>query len=252
VNELKESRPEGSSERSADLRGLSAVKRALLEKRLRGVGRAAENTLVPRENPGQPGPLSCAQERLWFLHQLAPNSPLYNILVPIRLTGALEATALRKALEGVVARHEALRTRFISQADEPFQIVDPPREVDLREIDLSREPEPDRAGKYQEIVSAEAHLPFDLSHDPMLRALLVKLAPEEHRLILSIHHIVSDGWSTDVLLRELLLLYRAQITHEPPTLEPLPIQYADFAAWQRTHLSGERMEKERAWWGNEL
>ena len=197
-------------------------------------------------------PLSFAQERLWFLDRLDPGRPVYNLPRVLRLAGALDVGALERALEEVVRRHEVLRTRFPEAGGRPVQRIDPAAEVDLPLHDLSALSPVEREAEARRRVDEGVSAPFDLAAGPLFRAALLRLGVEEHVLILCMHHIVSDGWSMGVLFGELAALYAAFARGEPSPLPPLPIQYADFAVWQRRHLSGEVLEREIAWWREEL
>ena len=180
-------------------------------------------------------PLSYPQRRLYFMDRLAPESPTYNISSGYLLRGPLAPAALAAALAEVVRRHEALRTRIVAVAHgEPGQEVGPPpTPAPLPLADLSGLPPERRAAELAALASREAGRGFDLRRDPMLRATLVRLEEAEHAFLFTVHHIASDGWSEGVLRRELSALYAAALAGEPSPLAPLPLQYADFAAWQR-------------------
>ena len=200
---------------------------------------------VPRDRPL---PLSFAQQRLWFLDRLEPGSPIYNIFTGLRLMGRLDVSALQRAVTEVVCRHEAVRSVFAAQDGEPVQIVMPPPEsFPISVIDLSSSPSLAR-----QLVVEEAARPFDLANGPLLRAALVRLAPEEHLALLTMHHIASDGWSMGLLVREITTLYTAFLEGRPSPLPELHIQYADFAAWQRGWLAGEVLDGEIAFWRERL
>ncbi|HEU5180261.1 MAG TPA: condensation domain-containing protein, partial [Candidatus Polarisedimenticolia bacterium] len=228
--------------------GLSPSKRALLERMRKGKpsGEAAAPT-IPRRPEGE-APLSFAQQRLWFIHQIDPKSPAYNVSNALRLRGALDPSALQRCLEEVVRRHDSLRTRFVSREGAPLQVIDPPGSIDLPLADLTRLPAPQREAEAIRLAGEEAGAPFDLETGPLLRSRLLRLDREDHVFLLTMHHIVSDGWSTGVLVREVAALYEAFAAGRPSPLPELPIQYADFAAWQRQALSGERLERELAYW----
>jgi amino acid adenylation domain-containing protein len=190
-------------------------------------------------------PLSFAQQRLWFLETLRPGTPLYNLPQVWRLRGPLSVPALSLALGEVVRRHEALRTVFTTaESGEPLQVVQPAPEgpFPLEVVDVSGLDE----AVAERLLCAEAARPFDLAAGPLFRAVLVRLGAEDHRLLLSMHHIISDGWSMGVLARELSALYRGT------SLPPLPIQYPEFAVWQRRWLSGDVLERQLAWWRERL
>jgi hypothetical protein len=193
-------------------------------------------------------PLSFAQRRLWFLDRLQPNNAFYNISLGIALEGTLDVTALRRTLDALVARHESLRTRFDVEDGEPVQIVSGPVAVPLPVIDLEHLPATDRVPEARRLATDEANAPFDLSTGPVLRARLFRLAPNQHVLVLVIHHIVCDGWSLGVLSRELGELYRGFSSGRPASLPELPVQYADFSVWQRQWMSGPAFAKQLGYW----
>jgi amino acid adenylation domain-containing protein len=197
-------------------------------------------------------PTSFAQQRLWFLAQLEPESPVYNILSAYRLSGPLHVPALEQAISEIVRRHETLRTTFHAADGQPFQRVAPHRPLALPIVDLRGLPEKDNDARALQLVTEEAHRPFDLAQGPLFRATLVQLAEEEHVLLLTMHHIISDGWSKRVLNRELTALYGAFSTGNPSPLPELPIQYADFAVWQRQWLQGEVLERQLSYWRQQL
>lgn len=197
-------------------------------------------------------PLSFAQQRLWFLCQLLPSSPAYNNPVAARLTGRLDVAALQRALDTIVARHEALRTTVAAVDGRPIQVIAEPRPVELTLLDVTAHPHDQREALARRWLDGEARRPFDLTRDLMMRAGLVRLDPEEHIALLILHHIASDGWSMHVLYRELAALYEAFATGVPSPLVALPIQYADFAIWQRRHLEGQRLESLLAYWRGRL
>ncbi|HKY31335.1 MAG TPA: amino acid adenylation domain-containing protein, partial [Candidatus Polarisedimenticolia bacterium] len=233
---------------------LSPSKRALLESLLRGKGRGAPSPrAIPRRaDPASHAPLSFAQQRLWFLHQIDPSSPAYNVPLALRLRGRLDHGVLQRALAEVIRRHDVLRARFpAAEGGLPAQIVEPFARFtleleDLSGLDARKEDEAARRAE------AEACAPFSLERGPVLRARLLRLAPSDHLLLLTLHHIVSDGWSMGVLVRETAALYAAFAAGKPSPLSDLPIQYADFAAWQREFLRGERLERELDHWRRRL
>ncbi|HKH46212.1 MAG TPA: amino acid adenylation domain-containing protein, partial [Thermoanaerobaculia bacterium] len=204
--------------------------------------------LLPRDGEL---PLSYAQQRLWFLDQLEPGSPLYNLAMPVRLEGRLDAAALAGALAAVARRHESLRTTFAASEGRPFQRIAPPAPAHLPVVDLAAIPA--AADAVRELARAEAREPFDLEAGPLFRAALVRLAAEDHLLLLTLHHIVADGWSVGVLIRELLALYAAAAAgNGSAELPELPVQYADFAAWQRRWLDGGALEAQLGYWRHQL
>ncbi len=226
----------------------AALARAVEETRRDADGLAAP-PLVPLPRDGAL-PLSFAQQRLWLLDQLDPGSPAYNLPATVRLEGRLDSSALERALAEICRRHEALRTTFPAPAGEPVQEVGPPQDFVLSRVDLTGLPDP--TGEAGLLVTAEARRPFDLARGPLARVCLVRLRPEEHVLLLTLHHIVADGWSIGVLVREMAALYRAFAAGKPSPLAALPVQYADFARWQREWLRGEVLERGLAYWRGQL
>ncbi|WP_163867352.1 non-ribosomal peptide synthase/polyketide synthase, partial [Myxococcus eversor] len=198
-------------------------------------------------------PLSFAQQRLWFIDQLEPGSTLYNNPFPLRLEGTLDERALRRTFDELVRRHESLRTTFRSEAGQPVQKIHPATFVPVQKVDLSRIDEEDlRTAEAYRLVNEEARRPFDLARGPLLRTLLLKLRPQEHILVLHVHHIVSDGWSLGVFVRELTALYEAFRRGLPSPLPELSIQYADYAVWQRSWLRGDTLKAQVGWWKQQL
>jgi amino acid adenylation domain-containing protein len=189
---------------------------------------------------------------LWFLDRLTPGTGTYNIPSPLRLRGPVEPKVLAAALSLLVRRHETLRTRFAAPDGVPVQIVDPPLPVTLPSVDLSALPETLRQEVAARLTGEETARPFDLGHGPLLRALLLRLAPDEHGLVLTVHHIVSDGWSVRILLSELTELYRAIASGRPEPFPPLPLQYRAYARWQRERLSGREIQRQIAYWRQRL
>jgi amino acid adenylation domain-containing protein len=197
-------------------------------------------------------PLSFAQQRLWFLEQLKQGRSLLNIPAAVRLSGALDVPALHRTLAEIVRRHEALRTAFPAEKGQPRQRIDPFRVPELPVLDLTRLPEAAREREGGRVILAETRRPFDLATGPLLRLALLRTGEGEQLLVLVLHHIVSDGWSVGVMLRELAELYGAFSAGQPSPLPELPIQYADFARWQREWLRGEALEAHLAWWSAHL
>ncbi|ELX07967.1 linear gramicidin synthase subunit C [Janthinobacterium sp. HH01] len=197
-------------------------------------------------------PLSFAQQRLWFIDQLEPGSAFYNIPAAVRLSGALDVAALRRTVNEIVRRHEALRTSFGSADGAPVQVIAPVLELALEAQDLSELPQAEREAKAQWLVQDEAQTPFDLANGPLIRARLLRLSETEHIVLLTVHHIVSDGWSTGVLVQEVAALYAAFVEQRPSPLPELPIQYADFAHWQRQWLSGDVLQRQLDYWQQQL
>ncbi|MEU1423136.1 non-ribosomal peptide synthase/polyketide synthase [Kitasatospora sp. NPDC005751] len=193
----------------------------------------ADPAVVPVAREAAP-PMSYAQQRLWFLEEFAPGGTEYVTALALRLHGALDLGALGAALNALVARHESLRTTFDSVDGRGVQLVHQPREVPLALHDLSELPEPERQSALRGLLADERGRPFDLRRGPLLRVALIRLADGDHVLAITLHHIVTDGWSTSVLLTDLAHLYRAELGSGEDQLPPLPVQYADYAHWQRT------------------
>src|SRR6185369_15696480 len=197
-------------------------------------------------------PLSFAQQRLWFIDQLEPGSATYNIATAVRLAGALDAEALERALSEVVRRHEALRTTFPTVDSLPVQRIAEARRLELTVVDLSGLAEGEREREVGREAQAEGYQPFNLASDPLLRARLLRVSAEEHVVLVTMHHIVSDGWSMGILVRELSALYAAYSSGQESPLAELTIQYGDYAAWQREWLQGEMLERGLAYWREQL
>nr|WP_205522819.1 non-ribosomal peptide synthetase [Myxococcus eversor] len=206
-------------------------------------------TRVPRTDAL---PLSFAQQRLWFLHQLEPGSPFYNMPMPVRVRGQLNVSALRSCFTELVHRHEALRTTFHNVDGQPVQRILPHVDFPLAQVDLRAIPEPQRTEEVRRLTAEDARRPFSLAHGPLLRALLLRLGEQEQVLLLNMHHIVSDGWSMGVLIREVGALYETFSTGQPSSLPELPVQYADYSVWQRSWLQGEALESQLSWWRRQL
>src|SRR3989344_2594028 len=185
---------------------------------------------------GQNAPLSFAQQRLWFLNQLDPGSPAYHLSHAVRMHGPLSATALKQSLDDMVGRHETLRTVFPSSDGTASQKILPQQPFPLEEIDLQALSPSEQEARVQRETAEKARHPFDLENGPLSRGLLMRLAENEHILLLTMHHIISDGWSMGLLFKELSSLYEAHSKGYPPVLAELPVQYADFSKWQRRRL----------------
>ena len=207
---------------------------------------------LERADRGGDLPLSFAQARLWFLEQLQPGSPVYNMPVGLRLLGELSVPALRASLSEVVRRHESLRTTFVAVEGQPFQRILPAVAVSLGVIDLGGLGAREREGELSRLVREHAERPFDLARGPLLRGSLVRLGSAEHAVLLSQHHIVSDGWSTGILVREVVTLYGTFAVGAPSPLAELSIQYPDFAVWQRGWLTGEVLDRQVGYWRERL
>jgi amino acid adenylation domain-containing protein len=255
----------------------SVVELARMIAAVRGGGRSSVPPIARRgepetPSPGRPGaaiasipvgaradratalivPVSFSQRRLWLLAQLDPGSVAYNMPLAVRLHGLLLVPALAGAFQELVRRQGSLRTRFTTVGEEPHQVVDPAGPVALPMIDLSALPPDPRSQAVRGIVAADAALPFDLERGPLFRPRLVAVAPDEHLLLATLHHIVSDGWSMTVFRHEIAALYRAAALGLPTPFPELPIQYTDYAAWQRQRLQGSVLEAELDYWRGRL
>ena len=197
-------------------------------------------------------PLSFAQQRVWFLDQLVPDSPLYNVPQAYRLSGPLDQEALRRALEDIASNHETLRTTFEPQEGVPVQKIHPSPSLALEVVDIFHLPKGKRVEEARRISSEEATRPFDLAQGPLMRAVLLRLGEEDHVLLLTFHHLVYDDWSEAVLWSELAAVYPAHVRGEPHPLKPAEIQYADFSVWQREWLKEAALEPHLDYWRKQL
>ncbi|MEO1134099.1 MAG: condensation domain-containing protein, partial [Cyanobacteria bacterium J06639_1] len=207
--------------------------------------------IAPKPRP-EAIPLSFSQQRLWFVSQLLPDSPAYNMPACVTLTGALDVEALQRSLNEIVRRHETLRTNIREVNGEPCQAIADDLKIDLVTVDFQDHPPEERGDRAEQWILAEAKRPFDIATDALMRVALVELTPRDRILVATMHHIVSDGWSAGVLGRELVALYRAYAAGQPSPLPELPIQYADFATWQRQWLQGEVLEELLSYWQSQL
>ncbi|WP_255316099.1 condensation domain-containing protein, partial [Myxococcus fulvus] len=226
-----------------------------LAERLEALVRGGMTPRIPvlaRSARDEAPPLSFAQQRLWFLDRLEPNSPLYNIAFALTLEGALDVGALERSFQELVRRHESLRTTIRQTEQGAVQHIDPVASVPVSRVDLTGLPPEERAREALRRGTEEEQRPFDLVTGPLLRVTLLKLSEREHVLVLVVHHIVSDGWSMGVLTKELESLYGAYVRGEAATLPELPVQYADYAVWQRERLNGEALEEQLSWWKGQL
>jgi hypothetical protein len=244
--------------RESDLSGrvanLSPAKLELLLRRLAEKESAdgATRPAIPRRRRDADAypPASFSQERLWFINQLEPDSPIYNVPLAVRLSGVLDVAALERALGEVVRRHESLRTTFREEAGKPVQVVASHAPLSVPLVDLSELPEAEREA--QRLAAADARRPFDLSQGPLMRAGVLRLSADEHIALLAMHHIISDAWSMGLLVQEIAALYEAVARGLPTTLPELPIQFADYASWQREYLQGERLDAQLDYWTKQL
>jgi amino acid adenylation domain-containing protein len=239
--------------KEATLSQLSAAKRALLEKRLRGrLTAPSPDQLIQRRAECQSAPLSFAQQRLWFLWQMDPDGYAYNVPAAFRLKGHLDLDALARSFNEIVRRHEALRTSFRLVNEEPRQLISPALVIRIPVEDLQHLPPAARQREAVRRAVQAAQQPFDLERLPLLRVRVLRLDADEHVLLVTMHHIVTDGWSLSVLVRELGALYEAYASGREPHLPSLELQYADYAEWQRGWLRGEVLEEQLGYWRRQL
>src|ERR1051325_1237905 len=233
---------------------LSPAKRELLAKRLRDKGGDGTPTqkITRRPDTGAFPPLSFAQQRLWILDQLEPDNAAYNIYTAIRLNGGLDVDAMKRSFDFILARHEALRTTFAAVDGQPVQVIAPALSMKLPVTDLGGFADDERENEVQRLASEDAQRPFNLSEGPLMRLNLLRLSADEYVLLLTVHHIVFDGWSGEIFIRVISALYDDFSPGRPSPLPPLPIQYADFAVWQREWLQGEVLEQQVAYWKRQL
>ena len=237
---------------SERIAALSPEKLAALMRRLEQENEARDDTIRSVRDRATPCAVSFGQERLWFLDQLFPGSALYNASAGVRIAGTLRLDLLSATLAHIVARHEALRTVFEVVGGRPVQVILPHREISLPEIDLCSLPAPCQEAELARLSAAEIDRPFDLAAGPLLRTTALRLNAEEHAVIFVAHHIVSDGWSMGVLVDEIVAIYAAVVDGRRPVLPELPIQYADFAIWQREQLEGEASGGQMEYWRRQL
>ena len=230
---------------------LSTQRRELIERLLRQKSGQSRHRIAPRERGGSL-PVSYAQERLWFLHELHPGTSMYNFTFTIRFLQAVELEALRKTLDAIVARHEILRTTFPAVDDRPIQLIADPAPLPLEVIDVAGLASDECAARLDRIRARELNRSLDLANGPLLVATIVTGLESGALLFLTMHHIVIDGWSMLILTNELRVLYEAFAAGRPSPLEPLPIQFADYAAWQREWLQGDVLEQQLNFWRGEL
>jgi amino acid adenylation domain-containing protein len=232
---------------------LSAAKRALLEKRLTGRdAESAEHQTIPRRRTHSYAPLSFAQQRLWFLHQLEPDGIAYNMPTALRLTGWLNTDALEWSINEIIRRHESLRTTFRLVDNQPVQIIAEQLTLRIPVVDLQSFPAAGLEAEVVRLATEEAQRPFDIETGPLVRARLLRLNAQEHVLIFTMHHIISDGWSLGVLVNEMAALYKSYVEGRPSPLAELAVQYADFAEWQREWLTKGNLQRQLQYWKEQL
>jgi amino acid adenylation domain-containing protein len=244
---------QGRSEVNERLARLSDGQRTLLEKRLlERRGAAAAAARIPRRDIVSPVPLSYSQELLWLISELESGGVAYNAPAAFRLNGPIDAGALQEALDGLVARHEILRTTYALVDDRPMQLVAPSGSVELRLVDLSDLAEEERKAELLQFLHAESEYPFDLRVDAVLRPFLIRLGPDDHVFFNVMHHVATDGYSRAILHGDLTELYQAALERREPDLPPLQIQYADYAVWHRRWLDGGVLEQQLDHWKTAL
>ncbi|NJM74259.1 MAG: condensation protein [Scytonema sp. RU_4_4] len=230
---------------------LSAAKQAILEKRLRGE-HESDHKQIERVSREIKLPPSFAQQRLWFLHQLDPKSYAYNDYDALLLQGSLNIKALKQSIDEIVRRHEILRTCLQIVNGQPVQIIAPALEIPLPIVDLQHLPDTEQEAEVQRLRLENYQQPFDLAQVPLLRLTLLRLKNREYVLLVTIHHIIFDGWSQGVFIRELSILYEAFSSGQPSPLTEIHIQYADFAAWQQNWLQGKVVDSLLTYWKKQL
>ena len=240
------------SDLGARLAALSPEKRALLERRLRAPDTVSAARRIPRRRDVPRPPLSFAQRRLWFLDQLEPGRSLYNLPLVMRFKSSIDISMIERAINEIIQRHEILRTVFVLEDGEPAQEIVPEQRIRVEPIDLQAIPEATREQEAERRALALALVPFDLQHGPLVRATVLQLAPADHMLVVTMHHIVSDGWSLGVFAREFGHVYNALWSGQAPELPPLPMQYGDFAVWQREYLQGDTLHRLTSYWKQQL
>ncbi|MFD2169276.1 amino acid adenylation domain-containing protein [Tumebacillus lipolyticus] len=231
---------------------LSAEKRALLERRLKGQLNIPVKQGIPKRNEAGPANLSIGQQRLWFFHQFQPADASDNIPYAVRLSGRLHLEAMQRSFCEVVKRHEALRTNVRLIDDQPKQIVHQELIVPLTVIDLTEVPPAERESTMDRLSGEEARKPFDLTADPLIRCSVLKFADEEHLMLMTLHHIIADGWSIDVILREVMMFYKAFAEGNRVELPEQEIQFADYAHWQNEWMTGEASQQQLNYWQEQL
>lgn len=246
MNDIYDSKDEQANQRSQRTADRQTLLTQRLQKALQADARLYD---IPRLPQDEPKLLSYAQQRLWFLDQLMPGNCLYTIPLLLTFTGVLNIDALTSSLEKLLQRHEALRTTFATIEGELQQVIAPAQPLVLPVVDLAG---PEQETLKQHVIDEEIRRPFDLTRDSLFRALLLCWSDTQHFLLLTIHHIVFDGWSKDILLKELAAYYEAFVSGQPAGLADLPIQYSDYAGWQRSWLQGERLQKQLTYWKEQL
>ncbi len=233
-------------------KSLSKAKQALLAKRLQGsLNRMPQTDSIPVHTDTASIPLSFAQERVWFMYQLDPRNPAYNMYNVVRLRGKLDIAILTQSFRTLIQRHQILRTRFVTENSHPVQQLVADIDFHIPVTELQSCPEPEEEGYIQVWIRSEIRSPFNLTQCPLIRVSLLKQNDDDHILVLTIHHIISDEWSNELLWREISVLYQAYSSDQSPTLPDLPVQYSDFTHWQKQRVS-KQMETQFAYWREQL
>jgi amino acid adenylation domain-containing protein len=240
------------NEISSRIATLSPEQLARLSHELKARKGSSKVQEISRRREGDRFPLSFAQQRLWFMDQLAPASAVYNCPAAVRFTGALNIAALAQSFTEVVRRHESLRTRFSAQDGNPVQVVATSLKVPLPIVDLSGLPRSSAEAEIERLSHVEAQRGFDLSHDALLRTTVLRVSADEHVVLMTMHHIISDAWSIDVLVKEVATSYGAYANGSAVTLKPLAMQYVDYAHWEREWLQGEVLDQQLEYWKQQL
>lgn len=235
------------------LKNLSPEKRELLELMLKEKGvDVFDSKIVSKGRKTNKFPLSFGQQRLWFLDQLDPGTPLYNNPATVVLKGKVNIPALEKALNEIIQRHEVLRTTFATENEQPIQVINDEMPIKLERIDLRHLPAAEREAAAMNLAKEEAQKPFDLTTGPLFRVTLMQLASQEYLMLLVMHHIVSDGWSLSIFIQEVAILYKVLAAGHPSPLPDLQVQYADFAHWQRQWMQGKVLDEQISFWKEQL
>ncbi len=245
--------------RSRDLGAPVSIDQLFRHRTIRELAAAVEQVQMAEKIPAivrvsrdQPIPLSYTQQRVWFIDRLAPGGSAYNVPASVRIQGTLNLAVLERVLQEIVSRHESLRTRIEVVEGEPRQVIQDKITVPLAVIDLQSQKKEEREDEARRLARGEIQKPFDLQRGPLIRACLLRLGEQDHVLVVTMHHVVSDGWSLGVLVREVSALYKAFSANEPSPLAELPIQYADYSVWQRQWLNGGVLEQQLDYWKKQL
>ena len=232
---------------------LSPEKRELLIRSLQAKKANSSTAAIrPRRRTTDHAPCSFAQQRLWFLYQLEPDSCAYNMPGALRVRGPLDLEVLQRTLDEINRRHESLRTTFREVDGQPVQVIGPATGLPLRLHDLQHLPEHEREAEAVRLAYEEAHTPFDLATGPTIRATVIHLGPDHYAWLWTMHHIISDGWANSILISEIVTLYGAFLQGQPSPLPELTIQYADYAIWQREFLQGALLDGHLSYWREQL